>query len=284
MMISKQDFELLVAVESDRKIVSEVEAADLIDRGFIEKNGEKFIITNLGLNALAPYKVKRAIILAAGFGSRMVPISINTPKPLVRVKGKMIIETLLEAIDRAGIEEVIIVRGYLWEQFDVLKYKYPNIKFIDNFLFNEANNISSALAVKHLLQNAYVMEADLLLSNYDLIRKYEYDTNYLGMYKDYTDDWCFLVKDDIINELNIGGDDSYQMYGISFWNEKDGKRMEESIEKVYNMPEGKKKYWDEVALRFCKDDYEVSVRPCFEGDIIEIDTFEELKQIDEVYR
>lgn len=240
-------------------------------------------ITKKGLDALEPYRVKRAVILAAGFGSRMVPITLNTPKPLVRVHGKMIIETLLDAIEAADIPEVVLIRGYLWEQFDQLKYKYPNIKFIENHLYNKANNISSAFMAKDLLENAYVCEADLLVSNPHLIRKYEYRSNYLGQYKDYTDDWCFKVENGVIKELLVGSENCYHMYGISYWTQEDGKKMSSDIEKVYNMEGGTEKYWDEVALRFCKENYEIYVRPCYEGDIVEIDTFAELQQIDPIY-
>lgn len=90
----------------------------------------------------------------------MVPITLNTPKPLVRVKGKRIIDSLLDAITAANIEEIYIIRGYLSEQFDQLLYKYPNIKFIENPAYNEANNISSAMCARYLLQNSYLCEAD----------------------------------------------------------------------------------------------------------------------------
>ena len=86
------------------------------------------IVTNKGLKVLEPYKVKRAIFLAAGFGSRMVPVTLNTPKPMVKVNGKRISETLLDAVVDVGIEEIIIVTGYLSEQFELLLKKYPNIK------------------------------------------------------------------------------------------------------------------------------------------------------------
>ena len=89
-------------------------------------------ITKRGLKELEPYRVKRAIFLAAGFGSRLVPITLNTPKPLVLVNGKKIIETLLDAVVKAEIPEIIIVTGYLNEQFEILLKKYPNIKFIYN--------------------------------------------------------------------------------------------------------------------------------------------------------
>ena len=131
---------------------------------------------------LEPYKVKRAIFLAAGFGSRLVPITLNTPKPLVMVHGKKIIETLLDAVVASGIQEIIIVRGYLKDQFDVLLKKYPNIKFIDNDYYNEANNISSAYLIRNYVENAYIFESDLMLYNPNLIRKYEYSSNYLGKF------------------------------------------------------------------------------------------------------
>lgn len=84
----------------------------------------------------------------------MVPITLNTPKPMVLVNGKRIIETLLDAVVRAEIEEIIIVTGYLGEQFEVLLKKYPNIKFVYNDKYNEMNNISSAYMVKDKFKNS----------------------------------------------------------------------------------------------------------------------------------
>ena len=153
-MLNSKQFEVLSYLESDRsgasqrtiaektglsvgsvnKIMSELKESGLVSDGNISDEGIK---------ALEPYRVKRAIFIAAGFGSRMVPITLNTPKPLVRVNGKRIIDTLLDAVVAAGIEEIYIVRGYLGEQFDQLLYKYPTIKFIENPGYNEANNISS---------------------------------------------------------------------------------------------------------------------------------------------
>lgn len=74
------------------------------------------------------------------------------PKPLVRVNGTRITATLLDASLRQGFEEIVLVRGYLAEQFDQLLYKYPNIRFIENPIYNEANNISSAICAKDLLE------------------------------------------------------------------------------------------------------------------------------------
>jgi CTP:phosphocholine cytidylyltransferase-like protein len=241
-------------------------------------------ITGKGLQALEPYRTKRAIFIAAGFGSRLVPITLNTPKPLVRVKGVRIIDTLLDAVTTADISEIIIVRGYLGEQFDQLLYKYPAITFLENPLYNEANNISSAMCVRYQLQNAYVLESDLLLKNPQLIAKYQYTSNYLGVPTDRTDDWCFETKDGVISRLRVGGTNCHHMFGISYWNAHDGAKLAEHIKQVYEMPGGKERYWDQVALEYYIKEYNIEVRECSFDDIIEIDTFSELKRLDETYR
>ncbi len=240
-------------------------------------------ITGAGISALEPYRAKRAIFIAAGFGSRLVPITFNTPKPLVRVHGQRIIDGLIDACLDAGINEIYIVRGYLAEQFDQLLYKYPMIRFLENPVYNEANNISSAMVARYMLSNAYVFEADLLISNPKIITKYHYTSDFLAIKKDRTDDWCFIVKDGVVVEEKVGGLDCWQMVGISYWNEEDGHKLSDDIKMTYEQPGGKERYWEQVPLVFCKKHYKVEVRECQENDIIEIDTFRELKAIDKTY-
>jgi len=254
--------------------------SQLKEKGLIENCN----LTDAGKNALEPYRVKRAVFIAAGFGSRLVPITFNTPKPLVRVNGVRIIDTLLDAVCAAGIGEITIVRGHLSEQFDQLKYKYPNIQFLENPIYNESNNISSAMCARYLLQNAYLLESDLLLKNPALIRKYQYASNYLGVPVEITDDWCFETRDKIITRLKVGGTNCHHMFGISFWNQTDGAKLAEHIKQVYQMPGGKERYWDQVALEYFIKDYAVEVRECTFDDIIEIDTLNELRNLDENYR
>ena len=242
-------------------------------------------ITNSGLTALEPYRAKRVIFIAAGFGSRLVPITFNTPKPLVRVHGVRIIDRLIDACLEAGINEIYVVRGYLAELFDQLLYKYPMIKFLENPVYNEANNISSSLVARYMLSNAYVFEADLLINNPGIIRKYHYSSDFLAIKKNRTDDWCFRVKDGVIVEEKVGGegDDIWQMVGISYWNEIDGHKLSQDIADVYASPGGKERYWEQVPLVYRKEHYAVEVRECFQEDIVEIDTFKELKAIDKTY-
>lgn len=257
-----------------------------------EKNLESYgyvsnsALTEKGLDALEPYRVKRVIFLAAGFGSRLVPITLNTPKPLVRVHGERIIDHALDACLEAGINEIYIVRGYLKEQFDQLLYKYPMIKFIDNDEYNTANNISSAIRVKDLFENAYVIDADNIVYNHKVIRKYQYSTNFMGVKVSETDDWYFKTENGVItDELKGGsGDDIYLVIGISYWDEKAGKQLKKDLQEEYDCPEGKKLYWEFVPILTRKEKYTITVRECNTKDVIEIDTFDELKAIDEAYR
>ena len=293
--LKRKQFEVLTYFErtpgkhSQRKIAEATKMSigtvnhvitELTDAGLL-RNGT---VTESGYSALEPYRVRRAIFIAAGFGTRLVPITLNTPKPLVRVKGVRMIDTLLDAVIAAGIEEIYLVRGYLSEQFDQLLYKYPNIKFIENTLYNEANNISSALLVRHLMKNAYVLEADLYLSNPNLITKYQYTSNYLGVPTIYTDDWCFETKNKVITKVKVGGSTCHHMYGISYWNEEAGEKLCDDIKRVYEMPGGKERYWDQVPLEYCLHNYTVEVRECTFDDIVEIDSFSDLKKIDPAYR
>lgn len=294
-MLTKKQFELLERLTQSKKAVSQRALAaalsisvgnvnkimgELTEQGLVEKGS----ITAKGLDAMEPYRVKTAVFIAAGFGSRMVPITLNTPKPLVRVNGKRIIDSLLDAVIAVGITNIYIVRGYLGEQFDQLLYKYPTIKFIENPIYNESNNISSVMCASYLLKSAYVMEGDLLLYNPDLIKPYQYESNYLGVPVEKTDDWCFEVNSKgVISKLSVGGTNCFHMFGISYWNEADGAKLVGHVKDVYQAPGGKERYWDQVALEYHKSEYSIHVRQCTFNDITEIDTFNELKRLDKTY-
>lgn len=296
MDLSRRQFDILEALATSKSVLTQRDleketghslgainktVKELTDFGYMEDG----VITNSGVNALEPYRAKRAIFIAAGFGSRLVPITFNTPKPLVRVHGVRIIDRLIDACLEAGINEIYIVRGYLGELFDQLLYKYPMIKFLENPMYNEANNISSSLVARYMLSNAYVFEADLLISNPKIIKKYHYQSDFLGIKKERSDDWCFRVEDGIIKEEKVGGegDDIWQMVGISYWNETDGHRLSQDIADVFASPGGKERYWEQVPLVYRKEHYAVEIKDCHDEDIVEIDTFKELKAIDKTY-
>jgi len=293
-MLTEKQFDILSLMAQSDKKISQRELSNLTSYSLGTINS---IITNLeeigfisekkilqkALDELENYRVKRIIFIAAGVGARLLPITLNTPKPLVRIKGQRIIDSMIDAALDSGIEEIYIVRGYLSEQFDQLLYKYPSIKFIDNPNYNEGNNISSVLCAKDLLSNAYICEADILLKNKKLISKYQYKSNYCGIQCEQTDDWCLSESKGLITGVTVGGTNGYRMLGISYWTEADGKKLSDCIQKAYKMPGGKERYWDSVPLSIFADNFELYIRKCSFSDFEEIDTFAELKKLDSVY-
>lgn len=247
------------------------------------KSGE-YVLSDEAYQTLEPFKVRRAVFFAAGFGSRLVPVTYNTPKPLIRVNGVRMIDTLLDAVIAKGITDITIVRGFLKEQFDTLLYKYPKLKFVDNDAYNEANNISSAFLVRDLFENTLILESDLILSDPSIIRKYESSSNYRAKKVDLTDDWCFETKAGIITKVKIGGENTHEMVGLSFWNKKDGKQLAIDIEKAYKSPGGKELYWDEVPVKHYINNYVTSVVEVPHNSIIEVDTYKELCVFDPIYK
>ena len=289
------EFELLSSVAEQQDLslrqktfgfsVKELEAAksQLFKKGWLDADG----ITKAGLAALEPYKVRRVIFLAAGFGSRMVPITINTPKPMVRVHGKRIIETLIDAVLTAGIEEIYIVRGYLGEQFELLQKKYPMIRFIENPDYDGTGTISSFYYARNLLDHAYVMESDLVVANPKVVHCYHYTSDFMGTKVDQTDDW-FLKTDEAgaITEIGVAGigDNCFKLIGISYWNGRDGKELAHDIQEAYEGPEGHKLPMSYVPFRVYRDKYKIDIMPCDAADVIEIDSFAELQEFDEIYK
>ena len=258
---------------------------ELQELNYITINADYEIhISESGLKALEPYRVRKAIILAAGFGQRLAPVTLETPKPMVKVEGVRIIDTLLDALVAKGITNILIVRGYKKEKFNELLEKYPFIQFIDNPEYNVTNNISSLMCAAGSIDRCYICEADLYISNPDVINKYEYATNYLGARVAETDDWCFKKKKGYVTSYKMGGTDCYQAFGISYWNETDSAKLCTDIKKVYHARAGKENLWESVPLRIFKKNYKIEIRKCEKSDIIEIDNFSELVAVDESYK
>ena len=280
-MISKQQFDILVDCEEGRSSAKDnALVCELITAGLLTEERK---LTEAGMVALEPYRTKRVIFLAAGLGSRLRPATLNVPKPLVRVHGKPIICSAIEAALSKGIEEIYIVRGYLGENFEWLKNRYPQITLVDNPLYEQSNNISSAMQVRHLMQNAYVMEADLLINNPDIFRKYNFSCNCLGVPVEKTDDWCVISENGLAKQLVKGGEHCHHLFSIYYWTEEGGAKLPAQLEEMWNSPGGKDLFWDIAPMNRYNDQHRIEVRECTFADISEIDTYQELQKLDADY-
>ncbi|MBQ0026114.1 MAG: NTP transferase domain-containing protein [Lachnospiraceae bacterium] len=257
----------------------------LENQGLIARAADVLYITDAGLSALEPYRVKKAIIAGAGFGSRMMPATADRPKPMVTVNGVRIIDTLLDALVAVGIKDITIVGGYKFEKLKELLDKYPFLQFLNNTKYETENNISSAILAKDLFNGGcYFCEADLYITNPGIIKKYQYRTNILGSWSIETDDWCFKIVDGFIDDYKKGGNFCYNYYGISFWTDEDSKRLINDWVELYNGDGGKDLFWEFPALIYKKENYKVEIRPCNKQDIMEIDNYYELQQLDPSYK
>lgn len=232
-------------------------------------------------------KIERAIIMAAGLGNRLKPLTLNTPKPLIKVNGTPMIESVIDALLVNNIREIYIVVGYKKEQFEYLQDKYKGITLIENPYFDSCNNISSLYVAREHIENAIIMDGDQII-NHPSILHTDFDySGYSAVWTDeFTDEWLMQTGDNglVTSCSRTGGTKGWQLYSISRWNKEDGKKLKKHLEYEFEINNNRQIYWDDVAM-FCHfDDFKLGVYEINKDDMLEIDSLEELKQIDKGYR
>ncbi len=226
-----------------------------------------------------------AILMAAGLGSRMRPLTDTIAKPLVKVNGIPLIETVLAALERRGIEEIYIVTGYKADQFVAVAEKHPSVRLVHNAEYATKNNINSVAVVadKMASSNCFICEADLFLPNADVLCGELTRSGYFGkMVHGHSDDWVFDTDaNGRITRVGKCGTDCFNMVGISYFHKTDAAKIANAVVEDVKKPENAQLFWDEVVDRLVKnDELDLVVHPVSSDEIIECDTIEDLKKLE----
>lgn len=240
-------------------------------------------ITDTGLQLLEPYRVKRAIIVAAGFSERLAPVTLETPKPLVTVKGIRIIDTLIDALIAADIHDISVVTGYKADMFSALCEKYPEVTLIKNPLYNRSGNITSLYSAIDKIDSCYICDADLYIKNPDIIRTYEYTSCFFGVPVAETDDWCFTVSGQKVKNLGIGGEKCHRAVFIMHLDKDDSEKAKQDISQLISTRGGKEHRWFDPLFNEAENHYSFEPKSCYSDDVFEVDTLEDLIVLDESY-
>lgn len=298
MRLSREGFEVLSSLQwrgaaSLRELAWRTKLEDTVVRevidilqadGLVAACGTCFAVTREAQARLEPYRVRRAIILAAGLGIRMLPATKHTPKPMVSVDGRRLIETQLDALLAAGVTDITIVRGYRADAFDVLLREYPMVRFIENPDFASTNNMISTNIAQDKLDNAYVIDGDLCIYNRRVIRPYEYQSHYCGIPVARTTDWNFTVENGAIECVNFGNDKPCHQYvGISYWDALTAEQLRTDMGLLATDPRKADLFLEQVPFQERQGHYQMGVRELSARDVTEIDTFAELCAIDSAY-
>jgi CTP:phosphocholine cytidylyltransferase-like protein len=222
--------------------------------------------------------------MAAGSGTRMNPVTLEVPKPLVVVNGKRMIDTIIDGLHSNGIYEIYIVVGYKSHKFEVIKEKYQGITIIENPYYNDYNNISSLYVAKDYISDVIIIDGDQIIYNKEILDPRFKDSCYCALFKEKTSEWLLSVKDGKILSCNRdGGENGYQLYSVSLWSKSDGEKLQKHLEAEFKEKKNKDLYWDDVALFCHPDEYDLHIREISDGDLVEIDNFDELVAIDSSY-
>lgn len=234
-------------------------------------------VTTKGMEALAPYKVDNAIIMAAGRSRRCMPLSNYLPKGLFEIKGDTMVERQIKQLHDAGVSQIILVVGYLKEKYYELKKKYKDLIIIDNTEWEEKNNISSLYAAKDYLKNSYVCCSDNWFAH-NVYRDYVYDSYYAAKFSDeFINEDCVKAfdKNGYMREVKRGGEKSWYIIGESFWRKDFSDKFKELMVKEYYDPEMKYMLWDHFYAKHI-DVLNMKIRKTDDKECKEFDTTEEI--------
>lgn len=221
------------------------------EQGLIEADKSLgYRLTEAGLSYLEPYRVEKAVILAAGFGSRFVPLSYETPKGLLTVFGEPMIERQIRQLHEAGIYDISIMVGYLKEKFEYLTDRF-GAKLIYNPEYASKNTISTVYyaASEFLRHNTYILNSDNWIRE-NIYHLYEPAAWYCAQHSDGpTSEWVLETDPrGRITDTYPGGVDCDYMYGPAYFSKEFSEVFIPALKAYYELPGTEQFYWEHVLM------------------------------------
>ena len=231
------------------------------------------------------HHVRQAVIMAAGIGKRMQPLTLQIPKPLVPVNGVRMIDTVVSALHQNGIEEIYVVVGHLKEQFREWARGTPGLTLIENPYYDTCNNISSLYVARDHLEDAIILDGDQMIYEPSILDPRFIRSGYNAVWcEGETNEWLMDVENGVVTRCSrTGGRGGWQLYSVSRWTAEDGRKLKKHLEQEFSAG-NRQIYWDDVPM-FCHfSEYTLGIREMQPADIVEIDGLDELAAIDPGYR
>ena len=253
--------------------------SNLVKRGYIKDNK----LTSKALNALQPYKVNNAVILAAGASTRFIPLSLEQPKGLYEVRNEKLIERQICQLKQAGINDITFVLGYKKEMFCYLKDKYQ-VKFIINDSFNIKNNIESLRLAQSIISNTYIcVSDDYFMEN--PFNQFEYRCFFSGSSTSEKTDEMYAITDsnNRITRLEKGLDGGRILLGHCFFDKQFSQKFFEIVNSVTNNGKYDKAFWEWLVKDYLNSFDNIYFKEFSPNTIFEFDYFDDLRKFDTNY-
>lgn len=277
--------QLLVSLGTVNSLVKECLQSNYIQPA--ENN--HYEITEQGLAFLAPYRVDGALFIAAGFGSRFVPLTFESPKGLLEVQGERMIERQIKQLHEAGIRNITIVVGYLKEKFEYLIDQY-DVTLLYNPEYASKNTLATLYHAREVLRgkNFYVLSSDNWMRE-NMYHAYEGGAWYSAVQMEgETSEWCLSYnKKGLITDVTVGGKDSWVMYGPSYFSREFSEIFLPVLEQYYHQPGTEQFYWEQVYLDLLKKKKnapQMYINRQKPNQVYEFENLEELRRFDAKYQ
>ena len=242
----------------------------LTETGNVRADGT---LTQNGQALLAENRPRRAVILAAGFGMRMVPINTETPKGLLQVHGERLIDRLIRQLHQAGIRDIRVVVGFLKEQYEYLIDEF-GVELVVNPDYARKNNLHSVDRVRSALSDCYVVPCDLYCTE-NPFRTHEFYSWYMVSEAPAPDSTVRVNRKQALIPVSENGN---RMIGICYLTADDGRKVSEKVHALCLDSRMDGAFWEEAL--YAEGKMLPAARVVPEGQVVEINTYEQLRELD----